>query len=118
MGSYTSRIAWETLRSVDSASAPFNTGVYTPIGGPLIHPSYICKLVNNSNILVTVSIDGVIDIDVAPANSFWLYDEGKMLPGVAPVLALPQGTQIFIKSGTGAGGTGLIYLVTQYILTN
>ncbi len=110
MGSYTSRIAWETLRSLDSATL---AGSYVAVGGPLLHPSYICKLVNNSNVLVTISIDGVTDIDVAPANSFWLYDEGKGQQ--AYQIALPQGTQIYVK---GAAGVGLIYLVTQYIITN
>jgi hypothetical protein len=66
---------------------------------------------------VTVSIDGATDIDVAPSNSFWLYDEGKALPGIAPPVSLPQGTQIFIKSSTGAAGVGLVYLVSQYIIT-
>lgn len=109
--SYTSKIAWETLRSVDSATF---TGTYTRLGTALAHPSYICKLVNNSNVLVTVSIDGSTDIDVAPANSFWLYDEGKV--GISSALpALPQGTQIFVK---GAAGVGLVYLVTQYIVQN
>lgn len=108
---YTSRVAWETLRSVDSATF---AGAYVLLGGPLLHPSYICKLVNNSNVLVTISIDGATDVDVAPANSFWLYDEGKV--GLsAGMPALPQGTQIFVK---GAAGVGLVYLVTQYIITN
>lgn len=118
MGSYTSRITWETLRSLDTASSPFSTGVYTNLGTPLLHPSYICKLVNNSNVLVTISIDGINDIDVAPAGSFWLYDEGKNVNSSNPLPALPQGTQIMVKSGTGAAGVGLIYLVTQYIIQN
>lgn len=112
---YTSRIAWETLRSQDSASL---AGSYVALGVALLHPSYKLKLVNNSNILVTVSIDGVTDIDVAPANSFWLYDETQAQMSTSNLPAIPQGTQIYIKSGTGAGGTGLIYLVTQYIVTN
>lgn len=106
---YTTRIAWETLRSVDSATF---TGVYVPVGGPLLHPSYILKLVNNSNVLVTISIDGATDIDVAPANSFWLYDEDEGNPIHE---AVPQGTQIFVK---GAAGVGLVYLVSQYIIVN
>lgn len=109
--SYTSKVAWETLRSVDSATF---AGTYVAVGSPLAHPSYICKLVNNSTVLVTVSIDGSTDIDVAPAGSFWLYDEGKVASsGSQP--ALPQGTQIFVK---GVAGTGLVYLVTQYIVVN
>ncbi len=109
---YSNRIAWETLRSVNTASAPFNTGVYTNLGVPLVFPSYICKLVNNSNVLITISIDGINDMDVAPANSFWLYDEGKT--GInASLPALPAGTQIMIK---GAAGVGLVYLVSQYLI--
>lgn len=109
--SYTSRIAWETLRSIDSATF---TGTRVALGTPLVHPSYILKLVNNSTVLVTISIDGATDVDVAPANSFWLYDEGKVgLSSAMP--AMPAGTQIYV---TGAAGTGSVYLVTQYIVTN
>lgn len=109
--SYTSRIAWETLRSVNSTTF---VGTYLPLGGPLLFPSYICKLVNNSNVLVTISIDGLNDVDVAPANSFWLYDESKVgTSGSFP--ALPAGTQIFVK---GSVGSGFVYLVSQYIITN
>jgi hypothetical protein len=105
---YTQRLAWETLRSVDSATF---TGVYVPIGGPLLHPSYILKIVNNSSVLVTISIDGVTDIDVLPANSFFLYDESNSGPYRN---AVQQGTQFFAK---GSAGTGLVYLVNQYLIS-
>jgi len=110
MGAYTTRISWETLRSLDSATL---TGAYARIGTALVHPSYILKLVNNSNVAVTISIDGVTDIDVAPANSFWLYDEGKYIPGISACPSIPAGTQIFVK---GSVGTGSIYLVSQYLV--
>lgn len=106
---YTTRIAWETLRSVDSATL---AGSYVALGAPLAHPAYILKMVNNSNTLVTVSIDGVTDIDVCPGNSFWLYDEDE---GNQQHEAIPQGTQIYVK---GSAGIGLIYLVSQYIVQN
>lgn len=105
---YTTRLAWETLRVIDSATL---TGGYDPIGTPLEHASYICKLVNNSTNLVTISIDGETDIDVAPANSFWLYDEMKTKEHEG----LPSGTQFFVS---GTAGTGNIYLVSQYLVTN
>lgn len=102
---FTTRIAWETLRSIDSATL---TGSYQAVGTPLQFPSYICKLVNNSSSLVTISINGESDVDVCPANSFWLYDEYKTQFREF----LPAGTQIYVK---GSAGTGSIYLVSQYL---
>jgi hypothetical protein len=109
MVTYTSKVSWEKLRSIDSSTF---TGSYQAVGTPFVYPSYICKMVNNSSVLVTISFDGVNDYDVAPANSFWLYDEGKSSPN-ANYPALPVGTQIYVK---GSAGTGLVYLVTQYIV--
>lgn len=105
----TGRLAWETLRSRDSATF---TGSYQTLGTPLDNPSYICKLVNNSTVLVTISVDGTTDIDIAPAGSFWLYDEGKVSQ-FGNIPALSQGTQFYVK---GSAGTGSVYLVTQYIV--
>ncbi len=68
------------------------------------------KLVNNSSVLVTISIDGINDIDVAPANSFWLYDEYKDTAHEF----LPAGTQIMVKGA--APGLGSIYVVSQYLV--
>jgi len=107
---FNGRIAWETLRSL---AGPFD-GTYQELGDPLVHPSYICKMVNNSTALVTISIDGVNDVDVCPAGSFWLYDEGKTgAAGASPLL--PAGTQFYVKGTMGAGGTDSVYLVTQYV---
>lgn len=109
--SYTQRVAWETMRTIDSATF---TGSYQAVGTALSHPSIIFKMVNNSNRLITISVDGVNDVDVLPSGSFFLYDELKV-PSPS-IQFLPQGTQVYVK-GT-AGGTGLIYLVTQYIIVN
>jgi hypothetical protein len=107
--SQTNRIAWEVLRSVDSATF---TGVYVNLGTPLKFPSYICKMVNRSTVDVVISTDGINDMDICPANGFWLYDEGKV--GVAGYFpALSEGTQIMVK---GAASIGLVYLVSQYII--
>jgi hypothetical protein len=111
---YTSRINWETLRSVNSTA--FN-GTFQALGAPLVNPSYILKMVNNSNVLVTVSIDGVNAIDVCPANSFWLYDETKYVG--TSIQFLPAGTQIFVNGpAPSPTNVGLVYLVTQYIQSN
>jgi hypothetical protein len=107
---YSSRIAWETLRSIASTAL---TGAYEPLGTPLAHPSYILKMVNTGTTDVLVSIDGVNAVDICPAGGFWLYDEGKIgLSAGYP--GMPEGTQIFINGAAGTSGT--IYLVSQFIV--
>jgi hypothetical protein len=104
---YTQKINWELLRTLNSATL---SGSFVTLGSPLLFASYICKLVNNSTVLVTISIDGVNAIDVAPAGSFWVYDEDKTQSHEG----LPAGTQIYVN---GSAGTGNIYLVSQYLVT-
>ncbi|CAB4126553.1 hypothetical protein UFOVP80_34 [uncultured Caudovirales phage] len=106
--SFSNRLTWETLRSIDSSTF---SGSFQAVGTPLANASYICKMVNNSNQLVLVSIDGSTAVDVLPAGSFWLYDEGKA-GQASQIPAIPKGTQFYVK---GSSGTGLVYLVTQYI---
>lgn len=103
---YTQQLAYETIRSIDSATF---TGSYQALGTPITNPSFILKIVNNSNKDVTVTSDGVHDHDFVPANSFVLYDMSKY--GIPTTQFLPQGTQISVK---GSAGTGSVYLVTLY----
>ena len=116
---YTNTVNWEPLRTLDS-STMVSPSTYYPLVipvtliGPLLFPSYKLKLVNNSNVLVTISINGTSDIDVAPANSFWLYDETQASISTANVPAIPKGTTVYCKSASA--GVGTIYLVSQYLV--
>jgi hypothetical protein len=108
---YTKIIKYETLRSIDSATF---TGAYQAIGGPLLHPISLIKMVNNSTMLVTISIDGVTAVDVCPAGSFWLYDITSNTPTHGDdAIFIPQGTQYYVE---GTAGTGLVYLTALYIV--
>lgn len=108
--SYTTKIVYEPLRSINSATF---TGSYQELGTSLAHPATIIKMVNNSTSLVLVSLDGINAVDVCPAGSFWLYDETANSPAQGiPGIFLSQGTQIYVS---GAAGTGSVYLVVQYI---
>lgn len=104
---YTTRIEWEVLRVLDSATL---TGGYDAIGTQLEYPAYKIKMVNLSDVTVTVSKDGADDIDVCPTLGFWLYDE--MVTQAHE--GIPAGTQFFVK---GVAGSGNIYLVVQYLKT-
>jgi hypothetical protein len=91
-----------------------SSSTYYLVGTALLNPSYKLKMVNNSNVLVTISIDGINDYDVCPANSFWLYDETQAQINTSSSPSIPKGTQISVKSASA--GTGLIYLVSQYLI--
>ena len=106
--SYSTQIDWEELRVFDAASL---TGGYDAIGTPTENPAYKVKVVNNSNVDVIISKDGVTDIDVCPSYGFFLYEEGTVgLSGSKP--AIPARTQFYLN---GTAGSGNIYLVIQYI---
>lgn len=110
---WTNRIQWETLRSIDTSTMSSSSTWY-PVGIPLLFPSFKLKMVNTSNVLVLVSIDGINPVDVAPANSFWLYDESQAQMATANMPVIPSGTQIYVKSASA--GVGLVYLVSQYLV--
>lgn len=108
---YTKQLLYEPLRSIDSTTF---TGSYQALGTPLANPASLIKLVNNSTVLVIISVDGINDVDVAPGNSFWLYDITTNTPSSGDdAIFVPKGRQYFVK---GSAGTGSVYLIVQYIL--
>lgn len=112
---YTCNVDWEVLRTIDTSTMS-SSSTYYNVGGPLLHPSYKLKMVNLSNVNVTVSKNGTSDIDICPAGGFWLYDESQAQFPSSTVPSVPQGIQISVKSATA--GVGTIYLVSQYIVQN
>lgn len=101
---YSAKINWEPLRTLNAATL---AGAYVAVGTPLANASYILKIINDSNVAITVSINGTSDIDYVPAGGFFLYDEAKTLTHEG----VPQGTQIFVK---GAVGVGTIAVASQF----
>ena len=106
---HATRLVYDAMRSIDSATF---TGVYQKLGSALSHATSIVKIVNNSNVLVTVSTDGINDQDILPANSFFLYDITSDSPPETGSVFVENGRQYFVK---GSAGVGLVYLVTQYV---
>ena len=102
------RVTWETLRSIDSATL---TGAYQAIGTPLAHNCFLVKFINEAGNDVTISTNGVTDMDVCPAENFFLYDIGANASREGGI-SIAKGTQFYVK---GTASTGLIYLVALYI---
>ncbi len=95
---------FDTIRSIDSATF---TGAYQALGIPLTRTIRLFKIVNDSSVPITVSTDGVLDMDYIPANAFSLYDiTSDKVKDDGWFIA--TGTQFYVK---GAAGVRLVYLV-------
>ncbi len=101
------RIFPDSLRIREGAG--FN-GSYQTLGTPLRFASPLLKIVNNSNVSVTVSWDGINDHDIIPANSFALYDFCSDAGTIRGLFAA-KNTQFYVKASVG---TGSVYLVVFY----
>lgn len=103
------RLAYETIRTSTV------TGSYQAVGSTISNPASLVKMVNLSDKDVFVSTDGSTDMEICPANSFWLYDVTANSSNQSDAIFIPKGRQYSIKSVDGAVGTGSVYLVVQYI---
>lgn len=109
--SFTQRLLYENIRSANTASA----GTYLALGTPLAHQATLIKMVNLSNKDLLISIDGTNAVDICPADSFWLYDVTTNSPHSNHIF-VDQGRQYYVLTTDAAAGTGLVYLVVQYVL--
>lgn len=105
--SLSTRVAWIPMGTFNSATL---NGTYQAIGNPLPKSCFLVKIVNESNVGVSVSTDGTTDQDRAPAGAFFLYDESANANREGGAY-IPAFTQFYIK---GAAGIGNIYLIGQY----
>lgn len=98
------------LTSIDSATF---TGAYQLLSGAagITNPAIMLQLINNSNIGVTVSYDGVADHDfVRAASDRQLNFQSNASPQNFGA-SLAQGTKIYVKAAAGAG---LVFLSGFY----
>jgi hypothetical protein len=110
---FTTRLLYENIRSLDTATA----GTIKALGTPLANPASLIKMVNLSNKNLLISIDGTNNVDICAANGFWLYDVTSDSPTNNNIF-VDKGRQYYVTTSDGAAGTGLVYLVVQYILVN
>jgi hypothetical protein len=107
------RVLPEALRSIDSTTF---TGAYQTFGVVTANPGRILKIVNNSNVVVTISWDGTTDHDLIPAASGTIYDIATNKQEISGVgqWSIGQGTQFYIKGAAGGGNSGSVYLIYMY----
>jgi hypothetical protein len=104
------RIYPETLRF---ASAAFiaDSGGLARIGGPLEYPCRLLYIVNNTDVLLTFSVDGVNAHWVIFAGGFLLLDVTSNRTETGGAFALAEGTSIYVE---GEPTTGDVYVSSFY----
>lgn len=91
--------------SITTSYAPINTDGF-------IQAPFFIRIINASNMAITVSYNGVDDNEYIPANGvFELPSQANAQPG-AHVALFPKGTIVYVK---GTAGTGTIYLSGYYV---
>lgn len=96
------------MKNLDSSTF---TGVYLPITTGVPKPVCLLRIINASNIPVTVSYDGVTAHDYVRAGTeTTLYFQASNQP-TNSVSVLRKGTIVYIKGGAGVG---YIYLAGYY----
>jgi hypothetical protein len=102
------RLQFEPLRTIAFGDI---SGVYAPIGTPFDNPCRLLYIVNNTDVLLTFSDDGVNDKFVIPAGSYILIDIGSNKAILGGSLNISQGTTIYVA---GTPSMGNVFLTTAF----
>ncbi len=105
------RNRFEILREVDFGGI---SGTYAGVGLPFENPIRLMKFVNETDVTVYVSLNGVDNHDVLPGNSFSLYDVCTNKSESAGLLEQPQGDRVYVKAKSGSPTLGAFYVVATY----
>lgn len=105
------RVRFENLRSL--ASGLIGAG-YTGVGLPFANPIRLLKFTNITDANIIVSLNGIDDIDIVPAQSFALYDFTSNKSDQSGFLELPAGDRVYIRLQGAAATTGSFYVTALY----
>jgi len=108
MSSTSVKVRYETLRSLAFGSI---SGSYAAIGAAFANPIRMLKITNTTDANLTISFDGVNDMDIITANTVEVLDYGSNKADTAGQLDQAVGQKIFVK---GSPTTGTVYVTTIY----
>lgn len=89
----------EPIREISATT--FN-GTFLPVGTPLVNPCRLIRFLNNTNVAVSISWDGINTHDFLPAGSFLLLDIASNKEN-AVSFDIQAGTQFYVAGLTGTG---------------
>jgi hypothetical protein len=98
------------LSSLASASVTAN---YAAVNGAgFAHPPFLIRIINGSNMAITVSYNGIDDHEFVPANSVFQLPCQENAQPSAQVALFPKNTKVYVK---GTAGTGTVYVSGYYV---
>ena len=103
------RMLPEVLRSLAFGSI---SGAYAGLGTPFANADRILDITNNTDVLLTFSVDGVSDYFVVGPNSYKIIDFTANASAQGGTAAMASGTRIYVK---GAPTVGAVYLTVWYV---
>jgi hypothetical protein len=103
------KIRWE-METLRTRAASTFTGSYQTLGSATLNKAVGFHIINNTNVDVTISNDGVHDKMFVPTGSFVLLDIAANCESNDESF-LPAQTQFYVK---GSAGTGSIYLEVYF----
>lgn len=106
------RVRYEQLRSLDWTLITAN---YVAVGTALENPVRVLKITNLTDTNLLISINGLTDHDVVPANGFCLYDYGANKSDQGGFLELPAVDRIYVKQEAAPPTFGLVYVTVIYV---
>lgn len=105
------RVRYEPLRSISFLDI---TDDYQSVGLPFANPVRILKVTNLTDENVLISLNGVDDHDIVPANGFFLYDYSSNKANAGGLLEQPQGDRIYVAAENTLPATGNVYVTVVY----
>jgi hypothetical protein len=102
------RALWEPLRTLAYTGI---TAMYLPVQGALTNPCRILTITNTTDVLITISFDGVTDNAVIASMTQRIWDIGSDKNNVYDDLVISTGTTIYVR---GAPTLGSVYVEAVY----
>ena len=87
---------------------------YAKIGTPLLYPSRILIMTNNTDADMYLSIDGVNDYFFLALGSYKSIDINANKTPTESIFSFPVGTQFYVRYASGAPTKNDVYIETLY----
>jgi len=105
------RVAFEPLRVLAFGGI---TNVYAAVGTPLANSCRLFEIVNTTDELIYVSLDGVTDQFVVPGGGSSVFDFTTNRSDFGGIFCIAANTEVWVRAPLGNPTLGDVYVVVCY----